>query len=129
MNEPVNWAGRRFGELTPDEKARVVKAASDQLTTELHANAAEICRIMDKAITGEPSPLPEIVLYLTAFQAGEVEHGLNIDAADHPDEPAWGKLKFTSRTPHPVRLTVTGSQQAFTCPVPLHHCTGPASES
>lgn len=49
---PVNWAGRTFGELTPDEKRRVVKAAGDQLSAELTANAALIGEIMEGTYKG-----------------------------------------------------------------------------
>jgi hypothetical protein len=33
--EPVDWAGRTFGELTPDEKRRAARIAAGQLATEL----------------------------------------------------------------------------------------------
>jgi hypothetical protein len=33
-----------------------------------------------------------LTLRLTAFQAGEIEHGLDTDAASHPDDPDWGQL-------------------------------------
>lgn len=49
---PVNWAGRTFGELTPDEKRRAVKNAGDQLTAELTANAALIGEIMEGTYQG-----------------------------------------------------------------------------
>ena len=51
-NTPVNWAGRTFGELTPDEKRRVVKAAGDKLSAELQANAGLIGEIMDGEYKG-----------------------------------------------------------------------------
>jgi hypothetical protein len=44
----VDWAGRNFGQLSPDEKQRAAKAATDQLAAELTAAAPEITRIMDE---------------------------------------------------------------------------------
>lgn len=32
---PVDWAGRTFGELTPDEQARASRTAGDQISREL----------------------------------------------------------------------------------------------
>jgi hypothetical protein len=52
INTPVNWAGRTFGELTPDEKRRAVKQAGDQLSAELQANAAQIGEIMEGTYKG-----------------------------------------------------------------------------
>jgi hypothetical protein len=46
---PVNWAGRTFGELTADEKRRVIKAAGEQLSAELTASADVISAILDEA--------------------------------------------------------------------------------
>jgi len=54
----------------------------------------------------------EIILTLTEFQAGEVEHGLDIDAADHPDEEDWGRLEFTGRRQRRARLVIAGTRQA-----------------
>jgi hypothetical protein len=50
-----------------------------------------------------------ITLRLTAFQASEVQHGLDIDAADHPDDPDWGQL---DRLGKGFQLTVLPTQQA-----------------
>lgn len=51
-----------------------------------------------------------ITLDLTEFQAGEVDYGLDIDAADHHDEPIWGKILRPSRTRY--QLVITGTQLA-----------------
>lgn len=54
--------------------------------------------------------LDEITLSLTEFQASEVEHGLDIDAADHHDEPLWGRI--TPAGKYRYCLTVAGTQLA-----------------
>jgi len=46
-NRPVDWADRKFGELSPDEKRRAARQAGQQLSAELTANAEAIGRIMD----------------------------------------------------------------------------------
>lgn len=57
--------------------------------------------------------LEPIVLELTRFQAGEVEHGLDIDAADHPDDPVWGEVNMAGRrSRNRFRLVIRGTQQA-----------------
>jgi hypothetical protein len=49
-NEPeVEWAGRTFGQLTADEKARVTRQAAGQLQTELQAAAPAIAQVLDEA--------------------------------------------------------------------------------
>ena len=53
--------------------------------------------------------LDPIVLDLTRFQAGEVEHGLDIDADDHPDDPGWGEVNETAKG---FRLVIQGTQEA-----------------
>ena len=53
--------------------------------------------------------LSDIALKLTEFQAGEVEHGLDVDAADHPDDPDWGTVV---RDGSKFWLIVAGTQQA-----------------
>lgn len=50
-----------------------------------------------------------ITLRLTAFQASETAHGLDVDAADYPDDPEWGAIERSGKT---YRLTVAATQQA-----------------
>lgn len=45
-DEPVDWAGRTFGQLSPDEKRRAAKAAGRQLSDELTAAAPAISKIL-----------------------------------------------------------------------------------
>lgn len=47
MTEPVDWAGRTFGQLAPDEKVRAAKIACEQLARELAANAEAISKVLD----------------------------------------------------------------------------------
>lgn len=66
--------------------------------------------------TPEPNQATElapIILILSDFQAGEMDHGLGIDAADHPDEPEWGMLTIigTTRSKR-ARLVIAGTQLA-----------------
>lgn len=42
----VIWAGRTFGQLSPDEKRRAVRKAADQMGVELEANAQAISAIL-----------------------------------------------------------------------------------
>lgn len=50
--EPVDWAGRTFGELSPDEQRRAAQDAGRRLGAELQANAGAISAVMD----GRPTP-------------------------------------------------------------------------
>jgi len=45
-DEPVEWAGRTFGQLTADEKRRAARQAGKQLSAELTAMAPEIEKIL-----------------------------------------------------------------------------------
>lgn len=40
MTEPVDWAGRTFGQLTRDEQRRVLVDVTKQLSRELNSPAA-----------------------------------------------------------------------------------------
>jgi hypothetical protein len=54
MNDPTAWpAGKRFGELSPEQKIAVAKRAAAQLQDELQRNAAAISAAMDAAEAGE----------------------------------------------------------------------------
>jgi hypothetical protein len=51
-----------------------------------------------------------ITMRLTPFQAAEVDHGLDIDAAG--GNPDWGELAWTGRTSRgPAVLTIRAGQQ------------------
>jgi hypothetical protein len=50
--EPVVWAGRTFGQLSPDEQRRVAQAAGQQLSAELQAAAPKISEILDGSYHG-----------------------------------------------------------------------------
>lgn len=54
--------------------------------------------------------LAEITLSLTVFQAGEVQCGLDIDAADHYDKPLWGQITPVGK--YRYCLAVAGTQLA-----------------
>jgi hypothetical protein len=47
--EPVEWAGRTFGQLTADEKARATRQAAGQLQDELQAAAPAIAKVLAEA--------------------------------------------------------------------------------
>ena len=50
--EPVDWAGRKFIQLSADERRRAVAIAGQQLSAELQANAAAISEVMDGSYHG-----------------------------------------------------------------------------
>ncbi len=52
--EPVEWAGRTFGQLTDDEKARVTRQAAGQLQAELQAAAPAIAQVLDDTRWEDP---------------------------------------------------------------------------
>jgi hypothetical protein len=53
-NDPTAWpAGKRFGELSPEQKIAVAKRAAAQLQDELQRNSAAISAAMDAAEAGE----------------------------------------------------------------------------
>jgi hypothetical protein len=46
QDEPVDWAGRTFGQLSPDERARATRKAAGQLQAELTAAAPAIAQVL-----------------------------------------------------------------------------------
>jgi hypothetical protein len=52
-DEPVNWAGRTFGQLTPAEKRRASAQAGNQLAAELTRNADALSAALDQIGTGQ----------------------------------------------------------------------------
>jgi hypothetical protein len=44
-------SGKKFGDMTPEEKRIVMKKAAELLTAKLTANADEISRVMNEPIT------------------------------------------------------------------------------
>lgn len=56
--------------------------------------------------------MDEIVLELSEFQVSEVMNGLDIDAADHWDEPTWGRIEPIGPSRERGRLIIAGTQLA-----------------
>ena len=60
----------------------------------------------------------EITLTLTSYQAGEIQCGLDIDAADHSGEPLWGRIipvgdhRGRPQAKRRYRLIIAGTQLA-----------------
>lgn len=78
-DQPVDWAGRGFGQLNADEKRRAARAAGKQLERELQANAAAISAVLST----EPEPkdrMPLIRELAANYRAGLLSAESAMDA-------------------------------------------------
>ena len=81
-DQPVEWAGRTFGQLSPDEKRQAARQAGKQLEAKLRSAADAISAVMDADWAGsgysgpaaapDPSPLRLALRAELARRAGQM---------------------------------------------------------
>lgn len=63
QDNPVEWAGRKFGDLSPDEQRRAMREAASAMQDELRANADGLAKALSAA--------PDRKWRMTRLKAGD----------------------------------------------------------